>query len=357
MKQLLLLVTAHLLLHTAAYAQCTADAGPDSTVCTGASIQLGGTPSGTGAGTLSYSWSPATGLSCTNCPNPTLTATTNQTYTLTVSSSLGCTDNSTVNISVAPPPTASFTITGNNSCSSVPIQFTNTSSGTGLSYSWNFGDPGSGTQNTSNLINPIHQYNAVGSGTQNYTVTLLVTNSNGCTASISQTVTVNALPNPTLVDPIAGMRNCDGSNFALTVYDASSTTLVSNYTIQWGDGSPDFNSCTFPGGGVSHTYTTAEIFSLVYTITGNNGCVQSTSYNIANITNPAIGAANPGATTGCGPITLCFPLSNYSSNHSTTFYVVMARQQIRFHTHLRQLFVTPTLHLPAGAPETSSYSA
>ena len=322
MKQLLLLVTAHLLLLTAAYAQCTADAGPDSTVCIGASIQLGGTPSGTGAGTLSYSWSPAAGLSCTNCPNPTLTAATNQTYTLTVSSSLGCTDNSTVNISVAPPPTASFTITGNNSCSSVPIQFTNTSSGTGLSYSWNFGDPGSGAQNTSNLINPVHQYNAVGSGSQNYTVTLIVTNSNGCTASISQTVTVNALPNPTLVDPIAGMRNCDGSNFALTVYDASSTTLVSNYTIQWGDGSPDFNSGTFPGGGVSHTYTTAEIFSLVYTITGNNGCVQSTSYNIANITNPAIGAANPGATTGCGPITLCFPLSNYSSNHNTTFYVV-----------------------------------
>lgn len=322
MKQLFLLVTTHFLFYTATYAQCTANAGPDSTVCTGASIQLGGTPAGTGTGTLSYSWSPATGLSCTNCPNPTLTATSNQTYTLTVSSSLGCTDNSNVTISAVSPPTASFSITGNNSCSSVPIQFTNTSSGTGLTYSWNFGDPGSGAQNTSNLINPVHQYNAVGSGSQNYTVTLTVTNSTGCTASISQTVTVNALPNPVLIDPIAGMRNCDGSNFALTVYDASSTTLVSNYTIQWGDGSPNFNSGTFPGGGVSHTYTTAEIFSLVYTITGNNGCVQSTSYNIANITNPAIGAANPGATTGCGPITLCFPLSNYSSNHNTTYYVV-----------------------------------
>ena len=322
MKQLLFLITVHLFLYNEVHAQCTANAGPDSTVCTGASIQLGGTPAGTGGGTLSYSWSPAAGLSCTNCPNPTLTATTNQTYTLTVSSSLGCTDNSTVNIAIAPPPTAGFTITGNNSCSSTPIQFTNTSSGSGLSYSWNFGDPSSGAQNTSNLINPVHQYNAVGSGIQSYTVTLVVTNSNGCTATISQTVTVNALPNPALIDPIAGMRNCDGSNFALTVYDASSTTLVSNYTIQWGDGSPNFNSGTFPGGGVSHTYTTAEIFSLVYTITGNNGCVQSTSYNIANITNPAIGAANPGATTGCGPITLCFPLSNYSSNHNTTFYVV-----------------------------------
>jgi PKD repeat protein len=322
MKYFFLLITACFLSNTALYAQCNADAGPDSTVCTGSSVQLGGTPAGTGAGTLSYSWSPATGLSCTNCPNPILTATANQTYTLTVSSSLGCTDNNSVSISVVPPPTAAFSITGNNNCSNLPIQFTNTSTGSGLSYSWNFGDPASGAQNTSNQTNPTHSYNAVGSGTQNYTVTLVVTNSNGCTASVTHTVTIRPLPGPGLIDPIAGMRNCDGSNFPLTVFDASSTSGNSNYTIQWGDGSPDFNSGTFPGGGVSHTYTTAEIFTLNYTVTGTNGCVETVSYNIANITNPAIGAANPGATTGCGPITLCFPLSNYSSNHPTTFYVV-----------------------------------
>ncbi|AEA44864.1 PKD domain-containing protein [Fluviicola taffensis] len=322
MKNSLLLLTACLLLQSNLFAQCNADAGPDVTVCLGASTVLGGTPAGTGAGTLTYSWSPATGLSCTTCANPTLTATSNQTYTLTVTSSLGCTDDNNVTITVAPPPTASFNFTGNNSCSNIPIQFTNTSTGTGLSYAWNFGDPSSGGQNTSSQTNPTHQFNLVGTGSQNYTVTLVVTNSNGCTSTISQTVTINALPNPALIDPIAEMRNCDGSNFTMTVFDASSTTAISNYTIQWGDGTPDFNSGTFPGGGLSHNYTTAEIFTLDYTVTGNNGCVQTVSYNIANITNPAIGAANPGATTGCGPITLCFPLSNYTSNHNTTFYVV-----------------------------------
>ena len=179
MKSFLLLIASYFLLNTVLYAQCNANAGPDSTVCTGASIQLGGTPAGSGPGTLSYSWAPATGLSCTNCPNPILTATTNQTYTLTVTSSLGCTDDNSVTIAIVPPPTASFNITGNNNCSNIPIQFTNTSSGSGLTYSWNFGDPGSGAQNTSNLINPIHQYNAIGAGTQNFTVTLTVTNANG----------------------------------------------------------------------------------------------------------------------------------------------------------------------------------
>lgn len=322
MKSTLLVLTAFFWLHTTVYAQCNADAGPDATLCTGASIQLGATPAGTGTGTLSYSWSPAAGLSCTDCPNPTLTATTSQTYTLTVTASDGCSDDNSVTVTVVPTPIASFTVTGNNNCSNLPVQFNNTSSGTGLSYSWNFGDPGSGGQNTSTAANPAHQFHAVGAGTQTYNVTLTVTNANGCTSTSSQTVTINAIPNPALIDPIAEMRNCDGSNFAMTVYDASGTTAISNYTIQWGDGSPDFNSATFPGGGVSHTYTTAEIFSLNYTVTGTNGCVQTASYNIANITNPAIGAANPGATTGCGPITLCFPLSNYTSNHSTTFYVV-----------------------------------
>jgi large repetitive protein len=133
MKNSFLLLIACFLFNAKLFAQCNADAGSDVTICNGASILLGGTPAGSGAGTLSYSWSPATGLSCTNCPNPTLTATSNQTYTLTVTSSLGCTDDNTVNITVAPLPTASFNFVGNNGCSNIPIQFTNTSTGTGLS--------------------------------------------------------------------------------------------------------------------------------------------------------------------------------------------------------------------------------
>lgn len=308
-----------------AYSQCTANAGADTSICLGASAQIGGLPAGTGTGTLTYSWSPDTGLSCTNCPNPVVTPTANQVYTLTVTDSgtpTPCTSTDQISVTIDPVPTAGFNITGNNSCSNVAIQFTNTSSGTGLTYSWNFGDPASGAQNTSSLVNPVHSFVSYGTGSQNYTVTLVVTNSAGCTNSITQTVTIKRIPNPTLIDPIAEMRNCNGTNFDMTVYDASATTSISSYVIQWGDGSPDFTAGTFPASGVSHTYSSAQIFNLYYILTGTNGCIDTTIYNIANITNPAIGAANPGATTGCGPLTLCFPLSNYSSNHPTTYYVV-----------------------------------
>jgi hypothetical protein len=43
----------------------------------------GGSVSLTASGAASYNWSPATGLSCTNCPNPTANPATTTTYTVT----------------------------------------------------------------------------------------------------------------------------------------------------------------------------------------------------------------------------------------------------------------------------------
>lgn len=68
-------------------------AGQDQTITTpGGSVQLMGT------GAVSYSWSPATGLSCTNCPDPVASPTVTTTYTCTGFSAAGCerSDNVTV---------------------------------------------------------------------------------------------------------------------------------------------------------------------------------------------------------------------------------------------------------------------
>ncbi len=304
-------------------AQCIAHAGPDTSICLGASAQIGAIPAATGSGApFSYSWSPVAGLSCTNCPNPVVTPTVNATYTLTVTGSGGCNDTEQMIVTIDPVPTANFTFASNNICANLPINFTSTSSGVGLSYSWNFGDPTSGANNTSTISNPSHLFQAFGTGNQVFTVTLVVTNTAGCSASITQNVTVKRTPNPLLIDINNNFKNCGGGNFDILVYDGTSTSAISNYTIQWGDLSANYSAGSFPAGGVSHQYTTDNIFTLNYILTGTNGCVDTTSYNVANITNPSIGAANPGGTTGCGPLTLCFPLSNYSANHYTTYYEV-----------------------------------
>jgi large repetitive protein len=323
LQKLLLVLLLVLSNHAFLNAQCTAHAGADTSICLGASAQIGGLPAATGGGApFSYSWSPATGLSCTNCPNPVVTPTGNTFYTLTVDGSSGCHDTDVIHVTIDPAPTANFTFATNNACSNLPIVFTNTSTGTGLSYSWNFGDPASGGSNTSTATNPTHIFQSFGTGTQNFTVTLVVTNAAGCSSSITHIVTVSSIPNPLLIDVNNSFKNCGGGNFDMQVFDGTATTAISNYTIQWGDGSPNFSSATFPGGGVNHQYSTSDVFTLNYILTGTNGCVDTSSYNIANITNPSIGSANPGSTTGCGPITLCFPLNNFSANHITTYYEV-----------------------------------
>ncbi|MCB9189479.1 MAG: PKD domain-containing protein [Flavobacteriales bacterium] len=287
----------------------------------GSSLQLDGTGS-TGSGTLTYTWSPAAGLSCTGCPSPSCNVNSTTTYTLTIEDGNGCTDTDQITVTVAASPTASFTYVQSDPCANFPVSFTNTSVGTGLSYSWNFNNPSSGSDNTSNIANPIHEFISEGNGSQNFNVQLVVTDNNGCQDNVNQVISVDQTPGPVLIDPFNEMKNCDGSNFAITLFNNSVSSSNSNYQIVWGDGSGDFNSATFPPGGVNHTYTANDIFNALFIVTGSNGCIDTSINTIANITNPAIGAANPGGTNGCGPLNLCFPLNNFSSNHPTTYYVV-----------------------------------
>jgi hypothetical protein len=69
-----------------------------STICAGDNIQLN-TQIFNPYCNLTYNWSPATGLSCTNCPNPLASPTNTTTYTLTVND--GCstiTEQITINV-------------------------------------------------------------------------------------------------------------------------------------------------------------------------------------------------------------------------------------------------------------------
>lgn len=302
-------------------AQCNANAGPNVFRCLGSNVQLDGSGS-SGVGALTYDWTPAIGLTCTSCPSPICTVATTTTYTLEITDSNGCTSTDQVLVTVVPSPTSSFTVNQSNGCANFPVTFNSTSTGSGLSYQWNFNNPASGGANTSSLPNPSHEFISIGGASENFNVQLVVTDGNGCQAVSNQLINVQQLPGPELVDPFNEMKNCDGSNFNLNLFNNTVSSNNSNYQIIWGDGSADFNASNFPGGGVPHTYTANDIFDAYFIVTGNNGCVDTSHHVIANITNPAIGAANPGGTNGCGPLDLCFPLNNYNSNHPTTFYVV-----------------------------------
>ncbi|MEO5673240.1 MAG: hypothetical protein ABIQ74_01205 [Chitinophagales bacterium] len=139
--------------------QQLADAGPDMSLCLPGTTVLGNQSYCTIPG-ATYQWAPATGLSCTNCANPTCSVTTNTTYTLTVTSPTGCTatDQVTVNICSLPQPI----ITGDQYSCNYQSQYTvsNLSSFTlGTTFTWSF--TGDGSVSSTGLLT----WNTQGAGT------------------------------------------------------------------------------------------------------------------------------------------------------------------------------------------------
>jgi PKD repeat protein len=84
---------------------------------------------------------------------------------------------SSVTVNVVPGPTAAFAVSGTEPT----YNFTDQSTGNPTSWAWNFGDGNSATGQ-----NPTHTYSQAGT----YTVTLTVTDANGCTNTTTQQVSI-----------------------------------------------------------------------------------------------------------------------------------------------------------------------
>ncbi len=96
-------------------------------VCTGSSDTL------SISGAAFYSWRPASGLSCTSCPNPVASPTATTTYTVTGYVIPGCSDSATITVKVFPPPTTVITPPSSSFCNGSSVNLT----ATGLSsYTW-----------------------------------------------------------------------------------------------------------------------------------------------------------------------------------------------------------------------------
>jgi PKD repeat protein len=83
-------------------------------------------------------------------------------------------------------PTANFLFQPSTPTIGTQVNFTDTSSGSPTSWLWNFGDPASGTSNTSTLQNPSHTFLSAGT----YSVSLAATNSSG-SGTTSKSITAS----------------------------------------------------------------------------------------------------------------------------------------------------------------------
>jgi gliding motility-associated-like protein len=203
-----------------------------------------------------------------------------------------------------------------NVCLGTATAFTNSSTGAST-YSWNFGDPSSGVNNTSNLMNPSHTFGAVGS----YIVTLVTkVSGSSCADTAKQTVTVSAVPTVS----IAGNHSiCAGTNTVLTASGSGITSYL------W-----------------STTQTTASIVvnpvaNITYSVTVSNGtCSVTDTFNVYVTPKPPVTIT--GATKICQgdsvTLTASSPVGVYTWNNgstgstivvpvtkATTYYVVVTK--------------------------------
>jgi gliding motility-associated-like protein len=113
-------------------------AGPDDTVCVNTPYVLQGSVSA-GIPPLTYTWSPATGLSSAFVLNPTATISSTRTYCLSARDAFGCTsDTDCVTLNVFPVPTVSASPSTLCASMNPPLQtvFTVNGAGPGSTYRW-----------------------------------------------------------------------------------------------------------------------------------------------------------------------------------------------------------------------------
>ena len=179
------------------YIPPTANAGPDQTVGSGATVQLNA--SGSTGEDISYNWNCDSGVSLNNSSvvNPTFTApsvSSAQTYTCTLtvtdSTSATATDSTAITVNPITPgaPTANAG-TDQTVTSGATVQLNgSSSSGENITYGWQC--DGGISLSSETIVNPTFTAPSVSSA-QTYTCTLTVTDSTSATATDSTVITVN----------------------------------------------------------------------------------------------------------------------------------------------------------------------
>lgn len=242
------------------------NAGNDLILCSGGSAQLTGAASiGTGSGStapLTFSWSPATGLSSTNVLNPIATPSVTTTYTLTATQG-SCTSTDQVIVTVNPTPT----ITGASQtfCAGSSVTLNATGTPSGGSFLWT---PGGQTTN-SITVSP--------TATTSYNVQYTV---GGCSSNNTITATLtNGLDFVNVQSP-GNSSICEGQSITIygQVYEAGLTEPVgqgAGITVQYGISSVNTNPATWPA-----TAWNSATYNPLSLVNPNNDEYQATLNNL-----------------------------------------------------------------------------
>ncbi len=177
-------------------------------------------------------------------------------------------------------------------------------------WSWDFGDPASGGDNTSSDINPTHIFSNEG----NYDVTLTITDPSGCISVRTQTITVHPRPNIDFLEPTI-LCEATAMEFNLNVLSGIITS------VSWDFGNPasgEANNSTLENS--FHQYDVPGSYDVTLFATNIYGCTNSFTRTInvlANLLNGEISLSQPSPLCEGESITLTAPTGGISWLWST----------------------------------------
>ncbi len=180
---------------------------------------------------------------------------------LVLTSNNGCKDSIISTIDIYAQPNANF-IT-NDDCNNIPATYIDNSSvvdGTLISWDWDLGDG-----NSSSNQNLTHQYLTPG----NYDIQLIVTSSNLCEDTITQTIVRHPIPNANF------SFNNECQYDALTFTNQSTITngnSIIDYSWDFGDGS-NIDQNVNP----VHNFSNSGLYAAQLTVTSDNNCIDDTT--------------------------------------------------------------------------------
>jgi len=176
-------------------------AGPDTAICKGDYVKLEASPG------ISYSWTPAAGLSAVNVRTPRAKPQVTTIYTVEVTDNAGCSDTAHVEVRVLNKTELRAGISGTDYLCRVydSASFKDISTGNVISRNWNFGNG-----QTAATIQPPVQYYSIPANDDNYIVRLAVADTSGCTDTAYHLLRV--LDNCYIAVPTAFTPNGDGLN-------------------------------------------------------------------------------------------------------------------------------------------------
>jgi len=176
--------------------------GPQASVCIGDSLTLASYTAS------SYSWTSSPSGLISSISNPTVSPTITTTYYLKSSNSCGNVSDSQV-VTVGSFPNAHWTANVSYEEVLLTADINNAKS-----YRWYFGNGDSSLADS-----PVYFYNAIGT----YTITLIVTNTSGCTTEYDSTITISN---------ISGISKNASDLFDLRIFpNPFNTTLSISYTL------------------------------------------------------------------------------------------------------------------------------